>query len=38
MQREIFEETGLTAEAGVDMFFPTVRAAVAAFEARGEKR
>lgn len=33
-QREIFEETGLTAEIGADRFFPTVRAAVAAFEAR----
>jgi SulP family sulfate permease len=31
-QREIFEETGLTAEIGADRFFPTVRAAVAAFE------
>ena len=31
-QREIFEETGLTAEIGPDRFFPTVRAAVAAFE------
>jgi sulfate permease, SulP family len=38
-QREIFEETGLTAEIGADRFFPTVRAAVAAFEAReSEKR
>jgi sulfate permease, SulP family len=32
-QREIFEETGLTAAIGADRFFPTVRAAVAAFEA-----
>jgi sulfate permease, SulP family len=32
-QREIFEETGLTAQVGADRFFPTVRAAVAAFEA-----
>ena len=32
-QREIFEETGLTARVGPDRFFPTVRAAVAAFEA-----
>jgi SulP family sulfate permease len=32
-QREIFEETGLTAVIGADRFFPTVRAAVAAFEA-----
>ena len=31
-QREIFEETGLTARIGADRFFPTVRAAVAAFE------
>ena len=31
-QREIFEETGLTAQIGADRFFPTVRAAVAAFE------
>ena len=31
-QREIFEETGLTARIGSDRFFPTVRAAVAAFE------
>jgi sulfate permease, SulP family len=33
-QREIFEETGLTAQIGSDRFFPTVRTAVAAFEAR----
>jgi len=33
-QREIFEETGLTALVGPDRFFPTVRAAVAAFERR----
>ena len=33
-QREIFEETGLTARIGADRFYPTVRAAVAAFEAR----
>ena len=32
-QREIFEETGLTARIGPDRLFPTVRAAVAAFEA-----
>ena len=32
-QREIFEETGLTALVGADRFFPTVRAAVAAYEA-----
>jgi sulfate permease, SulP family len=32
-QREIFEQTGLTAQVGADRFFPTVRAAVAAFEA-----
>ena len=31
-QREIFEETGLTAQIGADRFFPTVRNAVAAFE------
>ncbi len=31
-QREIFEETGLTARIGPDRIFPTVRAAVAAFE------
>ena len=31
-QREIFEETGLTARIGSDRLFPTVRAAVAAFE------
>ena len=31
-QREIFEQTGLTARIGRDRFFPTVRAAVAAFE------
>jgi SulP family sulfate permease len=39
-QREIFEETGLTAEIGADRFFPTVRAAVVAFEsgAAGEGR
>jgi SulP family sulfate permease len=34
-QREIFEETGLTARIGRDRFFPTVRAAVAAFEESG---
>ena len=33
-QREIFEETGLTARIGPDRLFPTVRAAVAAFESR----
>ena len=31
-QREIFEETGLTARIGPDRIFPNVRAAVAAFE------
>jgi SulP family sulfate permease len=31
-QREIFEDTGLTARIGPDRLFPTVRAAVAAFE------
>ena len=31
-QREIFEDTGLTARIGRDRFFPTVRAAVASFE------
>lgn len=31
-QREIFEETGLTARIGGDRFCPTVRAAVASFE------
>ena len=31
-QREIFEETGLTERIGANRFFPTVRAAVAAFE------
>ncbi len=31
-QREIFAETGLTARIGPNHFFPTVRAAVAAFE------
>jgi SulP family sulfate permease len=31
-QREIFEETGLTAQIGPDRLFPSVRAAVAAFE------
>ncbi len=39
-QREIFEETGLTARIGGDRFFPTVRAAVAAFESapKGDSR
>ena len=37
-QREIFEETGLTARIGADRFFPTVRAAVAAFEATSARR
>ncbi len=32
-QREIFDETGLTARIGPSRFFPTVRAAVAAYEA-----
>jgi hypothetical protein len=32
-QREIFEETGLTARIGHDRFFHTLRTAVAAFEA-----
>ncbi len=36
-QREIFEETGLTARIGPDHFFPTVRTAVAAFEATGAR-
>lgn len=38
-QRDIFAETGLTARIGPDRFFPTVRAAVAAYEAAhtGEK-
>ena len=31
-QREIFDATGLTARIGHDRFFPTIRAAVAAFE------
>ena len=31
-EREIFEETGLTAQVGADHFFPTVAAAVTAFE------
>ena len=31
-QREIFQDTGLTARIGPDRFFPTVRAAVAAFD------
>jgi sulfate permease, SulP family len=31
-QREIFEDTGLTTQIGSDRLFPTVRAAVAAFE------
>ena len=31
-QREIFEDTALTIRIGPDRFFPTVRAAVAAFE------
>ena len=33
-QREIFDETGLTDRIGSQRFFPTVRAAVAAFESR----
>ncbi len=33
-QREIFAATGLTEQVGAERFFPTVRAAVAAFEAR----
>ena len=37
-QREIFEETGLTALIGPERFFPTVRAAVAAFEADATDR
>ena len=37
-QREIFEETGLTARIGPDRLFPTVRAAVAAFESRPSDR
>lgn len=35
-QREIFAETGLTERIGAERFFPTVRAAVAAFEAQTE--
>ena len=34
-EREIFEETGLAARIGPDRFFPTVRAAVAAFQKSG---
>ena len=37
-QREIFAETGLTARIGSDRFFPTVRAAVAAFERTSARR
>ncbi len=37
-QREIFEETGLTALIGRERLFPTVRAAVAAFEADATDR
>ena len=33
-QREIFEKTGLIAQVGADRFFPTVGAAVTAFEAQ----
>ena len=33
-ERQIFEETGLTAQIGADRFFPTVGAAVQAFERR----
>jgi MFS superfamily sulfate permease-like transporter len=33
-QREIFEETGLAQLVGTERFFPTVRAAVAAYESR----
>ena len=39
-QREIFAETGLTAQIGANHFFPTVRSAVAAFESsqgKGER-
>ena len=34
-QRDIFSQTGLTAQVGADRFFPTVRTAVSAFEDRG---
>ncbi len=37
-QREIFEETGLMAVIGRERLFPTVRAAVAAFEADATDR
>ena len=37
-QREIFEDTDLTARIGPDRFFPTVRAAVAAFESATDDR
>ena len=33
-QREIFQETELTAKFGADQFFPTVRSAVDAFDSR----
>jgi SulP family sulfate permease len=33
-QREIFDETGLTAQVGASRFFPTVQSAVTAFEGR----
>ncbi len=33
-EREIFQETRLTAKFGADQFFPTVRSAVDAFESR----
>ena len=36
-EREIFEETGLTERIGPERFFPTVRAAVAAFESREDE-
>ena len=37
-QREIFAETGLTATIGPGRFFPTVRAAVAAFQSTRTNR
>ena len=33
-QRDIFSQTGLTAQVGADHFFPTVRTAVTAYEGR----
>ena len=37
-QREIFDETGLTAQVGASRFFPTVQSAVTAFEGREPRR